>query len=242
MLAAFVKGIAGSSRSACLQPIFFGEAWQSAEEGCPPATDRFALTANSMFRRNRINTYVAPVIICFTLLLFAATGTAQLNSNNATVTLNAVLPESLTVTVNSGATVNFTLAANTPGNAGSTTTGITTAWVLKPGRTSVAIWAYFNSSTQALLHQTAGNSTDIPSAAVEIQDGGSGPFNALTNVSPFNAAASGLQLGSSIAITGANKNSSRTDTLAYQIDTTVVPQLQADTYIGTLNIQAQSTP
>src|SRR2546430_6568779 len=37
-----------------------------------------------------------------------------------------------------------------------------------------------------------------------------------------------------------NKTSSRADTLAYQIDTTVVPQLPADTYIGTLNIQAQA--
>jgi len=187
--------------------------------------------------------HFAQGVICFLLLLlFTATGIAQLNSNDATVTLTATLPESLTVTVNSGAAVSFPLVANTAANAGSTTTGITAAWVLKPSRTSVALWAYFNSSAQALLHQTAGNTTDIPSAAVAIQLNGSGPFNALTNVSPFNAAASGLQLGSSIAITAANKNSSITDTLGYQINTTVVPQLQADTYIGTLNIQAQATP
>jgi hypothetical protein len=30
--------------------------------------------------------------------------------------------------------------------------------------------------------------------------------------------------------------------MAYQIDTTIVPQLPADDYIGTLNIQAQATP
>jgi len=158
--------------------------------------------------------HIAQGIVCSILvLLFAATGMAQLNSNVATVSLNATLPESLTVTVNSGSTVNFTLAANTAANAGSTATGITTGWVLKPGRTSVAVWAYFSTAAQALLHQTSGNTTDIPSAAVKIQVGGSGPFNALTNVSPFNAAASGLQVGASIAITGANKNSSRTDTL-----------------------------
>jgi hypothetical protein len=167
---------------------------------------------------------------------------AQINSNTGTVTLNAQLSESLTISVNSGNNVNFTLAGNTAANAGSTTTGITTAWVLKPGRTSVAVWAYFGSATAALVHQTAGNTVDIPSSAVKIQVGGAGAFNALTAVSPFNAAASGLQIGSSIAITGANKNSSRNDTLAYQIDTTVVPQLPADTYIGTLNIQAQATP
>lgn len=167
---------------------------------------------------------------------------AQINSNTGTVTLNATLSESLTVTVNSGSNVTFNLAPNTAVNAGSTTTGITTAWTLKPGRTAVAVWAYFGSAATALLHQTAGNAVDIPSAAVKIQVGGAGAFTALTAVSPFNAAASGLQIGSSISITGANKTGSRNDTLAYQIDTTVVPQLPADTYIGTLNIQAQATP
>ena len=184
--------------------------------------------------------------IAATALLLAAanvpTAKAQLNSNTGTVTLNANLPESLTVTVNSGATVNFTLVAGTASNAGTTTTGITTAWVLKPGRTGVAVWAYFASSTSALVHQTTGNTVDIPSAAVKIQVGGAGPYTTLTAVSPFNAAASGLQIGASTAISAANRNSSRTDTLAYQIDTTVIPQLPADNYIGTLNIQAQATP
>ena len=173
---------------------------------------------------------------------YPPTAKAQINSNTGTVTLNATLSESLTVTVNSGNVVNFALAPNTAVNAGSATTSVTTAWVLKPGRTAVAVWAYFGSAPSALVHQTAGNVVDIPSSAVKIQVGGAGPFSALTAVSPFNAAASGLQIGASIAITGVNKNSSRTDTLAYQIDTTVVPQLPADTYIGTLNIQAQATP
>src|SRR5229473_2109373 len=184
-------------------------------------------------------------IVATALFLFAMNGSpakAQINSNTGTVTMNATLAESLTVTVNSGSTVNFTLAPNTAANAGSTSTGITTAWALKPGRTAVAVWAYFTSATSALVHQTAGNTVDIPSSAVKVQVGGAGAFNALTAVSPLNAAASGLQIGSSIAITGVNKNSSRNDTLAYQIDTTVVPQLPADTYVGTLNIQAQATP
>jgi hypothetical protein len=77
---------------------------------------------------------------------------------------------------------------------------------------------------------------------VKIQIGGAGLFNALTNVSPFNAAASGLQIGAPTSITGTNKTGTRTDTFAYQIDTTIVPQLPADVYIGTLNIQAQATP
>ena len=174
--------------------------------------------------------------------LFVPVTRAQINSSTGTVILTANLSESLTMTVNSGSAVNFTLAPNTAANTGSATTNITTAWVLKPGRTTVAVWAYFTSAPSALVHQTAGNTVDIPSSAVKIQVNGAGLYNALTAVSPFNATASGLQIGASIAITGANKNSSRTDTLAYQIDTTVVPQLPADTYIGTLNLQAQATP
>jgi hypothetical protein len=174
--------------------------------------------------------------------LFVPASYAQAaNSNIGTVTINATLTESLTVTINSGAAVTIPLLPNTAVNGTATTTGVTTAWTLKPGRTSVAVWAYFSSAAVALLHQTATNTTDIPSSAVKVSYN-AGAFNALTVVSPFNAAASGLQIGPSIAITGANKNSSRTDTLGYQIDTTVVPQLQADTYIGTLNIEAQATP
>src|SRR5258708_33168749 len=150
---------------------------------------------------------------------------AQIKSNTGTVTMNATLAESLTVTVNSGSTVNFTLAPNTAANAGSTSTGITTAWALKPGRTAVAWGAYFTSATSALVHQTAGNTVDIPSSAVKGQVGGAGAFKALTAVSPLNAAASGLQIGVSLAITALNRNSNRGDTLAYRIDTTVVPQL-----------------
>jgi hypothetical protein len=167
---------------------------------------------------------------------------AQTNSNTGTVTLTANLTESLSVTVNSGTAINFTLAPNTAANAGSGNSSVTTAWTLKPGRTSVAVWAYFTSAASALVHQTVGNTTDIPSSAVKIQVGGAGLFNALINVSPFNAAASGLQIGAPVSITGLNKIGTRTDTMAYQIDTTIVPQLPADAYVGTLNIQAQATP
>jgi len=173
-------------------------------------------------------------------LMLTATVFAQAGS----VSINASLSESLTVTVTSGSTVNFTLSPNTAVNSGSATTAITTTWVLNPGRTKVQIWAYFGSATQALLHQTAGNSTDITSAMVKVQVGGAGSFNPVNQTGPagFGVAGSALQIGADITITGTNKNGSRNDTLAYQVDTTVVPQLQADSYVGTLNIQAQATP
>jgi hypothetical protein len=170
----------------------------------------------------------------------AAAGPA--NSNIATVALNATLNESLTVTVSSGTSINFTLAPNTAANNGSSSSSITTAWSLKPGRNNIAIWAYFTSATAALNPVTAGNSFTIPSSAVKIQVNGAGLFNPCSNVSPFNGAASGLQIGTTTITGNRNVIGTRTDTLNYQIDTTVVPQLPADTYTGVLNIQAQATP
>jgi len=167
---------------------------------------------------------------------------APANSNIATVALNATLNESLTVTVTSGTSINFTLAPNTAANNGSATSTVVTSWSLKPGRNNIAVWAYFTSAAAALNPVTAGNTVTIPSSAVKIQVNGAGAFNPCSNVSPFNAAASGLQIGATSITGNTNINGARTDTLAYQIDTTVVPQLPADSYTGVLNIQAQTTP
>ena len=181
--------------------------------------------------------------VAVAVLLAAGDATAApANSNIATVALNATLNESLTVSVTSGTSINFTLAPNTAANNGSGTSTVVTSWSLKPGRNNIAVWAYFTSAAAALNPVTTGNTVTIPSAAVKIQVNGAGTFNPCTNVSPFNAAASGLQIGATSITGNTNINGTRTDTLAYQIDTTVVPQLPADSYTGVLNIQAQTTP
>ncbi|MGE5204952.1 MAG: hypothetical protein ACM3PW_05020 [Chlamydiota bacterium] len=192
----------------------------------------------ALMRSFALASAVAGLIVLTCLKATAAPG----NSNIATVALAAQLNESLTVSLISGTSINFTLAPNTAANSGNASTTITTSWSLKPGRNNIAIWAYFVSATAALNPVSVGNSFTIPSAAVKIQVNAAGAFNPCSNVSPFNAAASGLRIGIT-SITG-NKNSvgTRTDTLNYQIDTTVVPQLPADTYTGVLNIQAQTTP
>ena len=174
------------------------------------------------------------------LAAFVATiASAQaLNSGAQPIALNATLGESLTLTL-SASTVNFTLAAGSAANAGSTNITATTAWTLKPGRTAVGVYAYFASSTAAL---TDGAGDNIPSSAFFIADNG-GASTALTNSVAFGAANAGLQLAN-VAITAANRNSSRTDVMAYNINLTggTLPQLPAGTYTGTLNIQAQATP
>jgi len=185
-------------------------------------------------------------------LIFAAaippTAKAQRNSNVGTVVLNASVTESLTLNVTGGPLVNFTLAANTGANAGSTTSTVQTSWVLKPGRTQVTVWAWVPNGAAAL---TDGVGDNIPASAVSAAAAGSGSAGGALNtvasggagvpafVTP--AAATGVQIGQ-VRVTGVNKTGSTTTTLTWNINTTVVPQLPAGTYAGTVNIQAQSTP
>ena len=171
---------------------------------------------------------------------------AQANSNVGVVNLNATLAETLSVNVTSGPTVNFTLAPNTAANPGSTTSTVQTSWVLKPGRTAVAVWAWIPDNTKALTDGT----NNIPGSAVSVAASGSGSAGGALNASPAGpgvpafitgAAASGVQIGA-VGISGANKVSSTTTTLTWNINTTFNTQLPASTYIGTVNIQAQATP
>ncbi len=173
---------------------------------------------------------------------------AQISSTAGTVTLNATLPESLTVGVTGGAVVNFTLAPNTAANAGSTTSTILTSWALAPGRTKVTVWAWVANGAAAL---TDGAADNIPASAVTAAAAGSGSAGGALNTSVSGgagvpafvtpAAATGVQIGN-VAITAANKASSTTTTLTWNINTTGIPQLPAASYTGTVNIQAQATP
>ena len=173
---------------------------------------------------------------------------AQINSNIGTVVLNASMSESLFVNVTGGPAVNFTLAANTAANPGSTTSTILTGWTLKPGRTQVTMWAWVANGAAAL---TDGGGNNIPASAVSAVASGSGsPGGALNTVTSGGAgvpafitpaAATGVQIGQ-VRITGVNKTGSTTTTLTWNINTTGVPQLPAATYTGTVNIQAQALP
>jgi hypothetical protein len=172
------------------------------------------------------------------MTLTASMASAQLNSGAQTIALNAKLAESLTLNLSAN-TVNFTLAAGSATNAGSASITATTAWTLQPGRTAVGVYAYFTSATAAL---TDGAGDNIPSSAFYIADNG-GTSTPLTGTVAFGAANAGYQLAN-VAITGTNRSSSRTDAMAFNIDLSggTLPQLPANTYTGTLNIQAQATP
>ncbi len=179
------------------------------------------------------------IAVAVLAMTFAASmASAQLNSGAQTIALNANLTESLTLNLSANA-VNFTLSAGSAANPGSTNITATTAWTLKPGRTAVGVYAYFASAAAAL---TDGVGDNIPSSAFFISDNG-GASTALTNTVVFGAANGGLQLAN-VAITGVNKTGTRNDVMAFNINLTggTLPQLPANTYTGTLNIQAQATP
>lgn len=173
--------------------------------------------------------------IALGLALATTMASAQaLNSGAQTIALNATLAESLTLSLSSNA-VNFTLAAGQAANPGSTPITATTTWTLKPGRTTVGVYAYFSSTTA--LTDGAGN--NIPSSAFFIADNAS-PSTALTGNTPWGTG-TGLQMAS-VAISGTNRSSSRTDAMTFNINLSTLPQLPAATYTGTLNVQAQAIP
>jgi len=205
-------------------------------------------------RAGRLLIPTAGLLLMFALLVFPGSAHAQARISNAgTVTLNATMSESLSVTVTSGNIVDFNLLPNTAANPGNVPSVITTSWVLKPGRTSVTVWAWVPNRGAALTGAGPGGQL-IPARAVSITTTpgvnaplvASGALNATRGGrggAPgfITAGGSGLNFASK-AITPANRISVISASLAWNINTTVRPRLPADTYTGIVNIQAEATP
>jgi hypothetical protein len=177
---------------------------------------------------------IAAVLVLATLALAGHAQAQVLNSGASTITLQAALSDSLTLSL-SGNAVNFTLTPGSANNPGSLGITATTSWALKPSVGSVKLYAFFASSATAL---TDGAGNNIPSADFQISDN-AGPFAALTNTVPFGGANAGLLL-STTKILGNNRSGSRTDLMNFNINLLTLPTLPAATYTGTLTIQAQA--
>jgi hypothetical protein len=184
------------------------------------------------------NPVIGVLLAVAALAATASTASAQLNSTEATASLSAVLPESLTVTLLPNS-VSFTLSAGSATNAGSVSIGTTTTWALAATRTGLALYGYFSTAASALAHTDSSNTVDIPSSRVEVSVNG-GSSAALNQTVAFGASSAGRQLFSQ-AITPATATGVRTDTLALNINLAGYA-LPADTYTGTLRIRAQATP
>jgi len=167
--------------------------------------------------------------------MFVVSAQAQVrNSGASPIALNAVLSDSITLTL-SGNAVNFNLVAGNASNPGSTSITATTTWTLKPSVGNLRLYAFFSSSTSA-LSDGAGN--NIPSADFQIS-ANAGPFAALTGTVPFGGANAGL-LVSTVRILGNNKTGTHSDVMNFNINLTPLPNLPSGTYTGTLTIQAQA--
>ena len=185
--------------------------------------------------RNRLHLllYAASLI-----LLSAQAGKAQINSSQASVNLNAVLAESLTLTANPG-TVNFTLVSGAAA-LGSTPVSITTSWVLGVNRSTVNLYAWFSTPSAALTDGGSPANT-IASTYVlgQLATGLPTSYTPFTQSAALGTASGGLALFSQ-SISSTNRASKRTDSLGLEIDLTNLPQLPAGTYTGTLTLQAQA--
>jgi hypothetical protein len=176
----------------------------------------------------------AAVVALLAVMLAAPASAQVLNSAASTITLNAVLSQSITLTLSANA-VNFNLTSGSAANPGSTSITATTSWTLKPSVGNLKVYAFFGNSGSAL---TDGAGNNIPSADFQISNNG-GAFTALTNTVPFGGANAGLQL-SSTPILGNNKSGTRNDVMNFNINLVPLPNLPAGSYTGTLTIQAQA--
>jgi len=173
-------------------------------------------------------------LVLATIFATARAGAQVQNSGASPIALNAVLSDSITLTLSSNA-VNFTLVAGSASNPGSTGITATTTWVLRPSINSLNLYAFFSFSTAAL---SDGAGHNIPSADFQISANG-GAFAPLTNTVAFGGANAGLQV-SSVPIRGYNKTGTNSDVMTFNINLAPLPNLPAGVYTGTLTIQAQA--
>jgi hypothetical protein len=155
------------------------------------------------------------------------------------VTPNTIYLGSVSVSA-SPSTVNFALVAKGAAT-GNSPVNITTSYTAYLGSSStISLYGYFTSASAALTGQLS--SANIPSSAVfgQMTTGLPTTYTAFTQTNPFGGAGASLELFSwpvTILLTGSG---SRTDALNLKIVLTSLPQLPADTYTGTLIIQAQA--
>jgi hypothetical protein len=168
---------------------------------------------------------------------FASMLSAQLTSAQQTITVTAQAAESISIVINTGATVNFTIPALHSQTSGSVVPSFTTSWVLASSRTSVKVYMW---SFDGLTGQSTGTNIPNTSFSGQANGGSSVPFTTLA-VQGLGTTGAGM-LVSTTAINSGNLTSSKTDSVALFLlgpNSTAYP---TDVYNGTLTILAQATP
>lgn len=180
-------------------------------------------------------------MMAIVVTLGASAAFAQLNSNTQTINLSATVNESLTV---SPAVGSYNFGTVTPGNATNgpgTTVAITTDYRLNGTRNNVRLCAYFGAAATAMT----GATDNIPSSAIEVRGGAllGGTFTQInsTCAAGFGVAGASRTLAN-YAVGAGTRRATQVENFEFNLNLTTLPNLNADTYSGTLNIQAQATP
>ena len=184
--------------------------------------------------RFNMPTYCAAILVSLALVPPVATlgqavkvahKTAAPEAGGGTLTVSA-----------SPSAVSFNLVAK--GSAtGNNPVSITTAWKGLQNDT-LDLYGYFTTATAALTGIVSGD--PIPTSCVlgKMTTGLPTSNTAFTQTGPFGGAGASLELFSQTVV--GNGASNRTDALSLTINLTSLPTLPADTYTGTLIIEAQA--
>ena len=160
---------------------------------------------------------------------------STVTSPRVDVSLQATVLNSLTIAVANPAVI---FGVVTPGvvNAApvSQALSVLSSWNLGAGVT-VRLYAFFDGAANALTGSANGGLIPTSAITATVNSGSPQSFNA---TSPFTTAATAMQLFAQ-SVTTANVVSSRSDTMALTLNLTGL-NLQADTYIGTMHLQAQA--
>jgi hypothetical protein len=162
----------------------------------------------------------------------------ELSAQVQIISLAATAPGDLTVSVTSGAVQNIVGVTDNAINTFPTPVVIQTSWNVNPGQTNtVNLVAYFSTPAQAL----SAGPIQIPSSRVEgrMLTGTPVAYTAITQngLGGVGTAGGSLRLFA-VNLSGANKNSSRTDNLDLRLNLVGFPTLPAGDYVGVLNLRA----
>lgn len=161
----------------------------------------------------------------------------ELSAQAQIISLAAVAPGALNVTVTSGAVQTIAGVADNAVNNFPSPVVIQTTWSVNPGQTNtVNLVAYFTLPAQALV----GSLAQIPSSRIlgRMTTGIPTTFTAMTQngIGGVGSAGGSLRLYS-VTISGSNKNSARTDNLDLQLNLVGFSPLPAGAYAGVLNLR-----
>jgi len=167
------------------------------------------------------------------LLLPAASmfTSAQVTSKAAQVTIIAIMPETLTLSINVSS-LSYSVSAMSATDKPETASGVTTAWSLMPGRDKVATFATMNHVSTPVIVASA-----LPMGANPFSDGRSQGAPAPRGFAIGSSVSSTQMTG--MSLTDTNRRGASTAVLPDSMDTTQPQQLSSNTPSSTLKIQVQ---